>query len=123
MHVKKILLIGIICIYCLIARTQTISCDELYNFIVENGYKKTTIHRYVMNSSWLNKVTAYSYNYKLYVVAEIKKNDFDFNPKSYIFCLIPSQNWFNFQYGAYRDSDSYGERFHKYIMDYKCNCN
>jgi hypothetical protein len=75
-----------------------------------------------MNSSWLNKVTAYSYNYKIYVIAEIKKNDYDFNPKSYIFCVIPSMNWQNFQFGGYNDSPSYGERFHKYIFDYKCNC-
>lgn len=42
--------------------------------------------------------------------------------KRIFFCGIPIMNWSNFRFGGYGDSKSYGERFHKYIIDYKCNC-
>lgn len=101
--------------------SQTVSCNDLLDFIVEKGYKKATLESYVMSSSWLNKVTAYTYDYKTYVVAKIQREG-SYTTSTYIFCGIPSQNWSNFQYGSYGDSDSYGERFNKYIMDYKCDC-
>jgi hypothetical protein len=103
-------------------RRNTVSCNELYQYIVKNGYKKSTIANYVMQSTWLYRVTAYEYNYKIYVVAEIKENEYSINTNSYIFCGIPNINWSNFQFGAYGDSNSYGERFHKYIKNYKCDC-
>jgi len=101
-------------------QAQKMSCNELYNFIIENGYKKATLTNYQLNSEWLYKVTAYTYNYKTYVIAEIKENEYSTKTKSYIFCNIPSLNWANFQNGTY--VDSYGERFHKYIKEYTCNC-
>ncbi|PWB18986.1 hypothetical protein [Flavobacterium sp. HTF] len=102
--------------------SQEVSCNDLLNFIVSKGYLKGTISNYVLDSSWLYKVTAYEYQYKTYVVAEIKKNEYSYQTNTYIFCGIPNMNWGNFQYGSYGDSNSYGERFHKYIIDYKCNC-
>ncbi|NER17017.1 hypothetical protein [Spongiivirga citrea] len=108
--------------FCSITISQEVSCEDLQEFIEDNGYRKSTLSSYTLDSSWLHKVTAYSYDYKIYVVAEIKKNEYSFSTKTYIFCGIPSQNWSNFQYGSYRESDSYGKRFHKYIMDYLCNC-
>lgn len=63
-----------------------------------------------------------TYNYKIYVVAEIKKDDYGFTVNKYIFCGIPFLNWTSFQFGSYGASASYGERFHKYIFDYKCDC-
>lgn len=102
--------------------SQKISCQSLYDFIIENGYKKSSVSNYIMESSWLHKVTAYEYDYKLYVIAEIKESEYSYKTNLYIFCGIPNMNWYNFQYGSYGDSNSYGERFHKYIFDYKCNC-
>lgn len=118
---KKKWIVFIFCFASFYTYSQSITCNELYNFISENGYKKATINSYTMNSSWLQKVMAYSYEYKIYVVAEIKREN-SYSTSTYIFCNIPSQNWTNFQYGSFGDSDSYGERFHKYIYDYKCNC-
>lgn len=105
-----------------IASSQEVDCNELLEFIVENGYKKATLPNYILNSSWLYEVTAYSHEYKTFVVVEIKKNEYSSDTKTYIFCGIPELNWQNFQYGSYGDPTSYGERFHKYIIDYECNC-
>lgn len=105
------------------ARAQSVSCTDLLEFIQNEGYSQGSVSNYTMNSSWLYKVTAYSYDYKIYVVAEIKKNEYSIQTSTYIFCGIPQRNWTNFKNGAYGDSDSYGERFHKYIMDYQCPCN
>ena len=101
---------------------QEVSCDDLQTFIIKNGYSKATISSYTLDSEWLYEVKAYTYKYKTYVVAKIKPNEYSYQTKSYIFCGIPNQNWSNFQYGSYGDSESYGQRFHKYIIDYVCDC-
>jgi hypothetical protein len=119
---KKILLILIACFYINISYSQEVGCDDLLNFIIEKGYSKGSLSSYILDSSWLYKVTAYEYEYKTYVIAEIKKNEYSYQTSTYIFCGIPNMNWRNFQYGSYGDSNSYGERFHKYIINYKCNC-
>jgi hypothetical protein len=120
---KKILIIVVLTITSLSTYSQTVKCNDLLNLVVENGYKKATLQSYQLSSSWLYKVTAYSNDYKIYVVAEIKENEYSYKTSTYIFCGIPSMNWQNFQYGGYGDPSSYGERFHKYIIDYQCNCN
>ncbi|WP_281980339.1 hypothetical protein [Tenacibaculum mesophilum] len=102
--------------------SQEVDCEDLLEYIETNGVYKTSLSNLTLNSSWLYKVTAYEYDYKIYVIAKIKRNEYDYYPKSYVFCSIPAQNWSNFKYGNYNDSDSYGERFHKYIKDYQCNC-
>ncbi|SHG89672.1 hypothetical protein [Flagellimonas flava] len=102
--------------------SQQISCNRLLEFVESGGYGKGSLSSYTLNSSWLYKVTAYEYNYSIYVVAEIKRNEYSFSTNTYIFCGIPSQNWSNFRYGGYGDPNSYGKRFHKYIIDYVCNC-
>ena len=56
--------------------SQTIGCTELLDYIVKNGYLKSSISNYTLNSSWLYKVTAYEYEYKTYVVAEIKEKEY-----------------------------------------------
>ncbi|TVZ60041.1 hypothetical protein NA63_2589 [Flavobacteriaceae bacterium MAR_2010_105] len=101
---------------------QDVSCDDLQNFIQTKGYYKSSLSNFSLNSEWLYEVKAYTYEYTIYVIAKIKPNPYSFNTKAYVFCGIPSQNWSNFQYGGYGDSNSYGERFHKYIFDYRCNC-
>jgi hypothetical protein len=57
---------------------RTVSCQDLFNYIVENGNKKATLESYVMQSSLLYKITAYEYDYKTYVVAEIKENEYSY---------------------------------------------
>jgi len=109
-------------LYMHIGSSQQVSCDNLLEFIESEGYRKGSLSSYTLNSSWLYKVTAYEYDYRIYVVAEIKKNEYSFSTNTYIFCGIPSRNWSNFRYGDYGDSNSYGKRFHKYIIDYDCNC-
>jgi hypothetical protein len=120
---KKIILIIILFTLSYNSYSQKVSCEDLLNFVKEKGYDKGVISNYILESSWLYKVTAYEYEYKTYVVAEIKKNEYSYQTETYIFCGIPNMNWTNFKYGGYGDSESYGERFHKYIIDYKCNCN
>ena len=122
LHMKKLLLLSII-LFSFNSYSQEIGCDELSEFIIAKGYNKGTLSSYTLNSTWLYKVTAYEYEYKTYVIAEIKKNEYSYQTDKYIFCGIPNMNWTNFKYGSYGDSQSYGERFHKYIIDYKCNCN
>jgi hypothetical protein len=103
--------------------SDTPSCDSLLEYITSNGYSKGTLINYTLDSEWLKEVKAYSYDYKIYVVAKIKRNEYNYQANTYIFCGISSTNWSNFKNGGYGDSDSYGERFHKYIFDFKCDCN
>jgi hypothetical protein len=102
---------------------DTPDCEDLLKFIKDKGYSKGTISSYTLDSDWLNEVKAYSYDYKVYVIAKIKKSKNSYQTNTYIFCGIPSTNWSNFKNGSYGSSDSYGERFHEYIFDYKCDCN
>ncbi|MCA1764350.1 MAG: hypothetical protein ABR574_07730 [Cryomorphaceae bacterium] len=104
------------------SKAQDVSCDELKDFIVEEGFRKASISSYTLDSEWLHEVTAYTYEMRTYVVAEIKNNAYSYSTNAYVFCSIPSSNWSSFRNGGYGDSDSYGERFHKYIIDYRCNC-
>ncbi|MEL0643317.1 hypothetical protein V6251_02915 [Olleya sp. Ti.3.14] len=101
---------------------DTPACDDLLSFIENNGYSKGSLSNYTLDSDWLYQVKAYDYEYKIYVVAKIKKSEYSYQTNTYIFCGIPSTNWSNFKNGGYGDSNSYGERFHKYIIDYKCDC-
>uniref|UniRef100_UPI00404AB8F2 hypothetical protein n=1 Tax=Flavobacterium sp. TaxID=239 RepID=UPI00404AB8F2 len=102
--------------------SQDVSCNDLLDYIIENATHEKTISKYILDSSWLNKIECYYYDGKYYVVADIKKNEYSMQTNKYIFCGISRMNWTNFKIGSYGDSDSYGERFHKYIFDYKCNC-
>ncbi|WP_106793056.1 hypothetical protein [Aquimarina sp. Aq78] len=101
-------------------QAQEISCSELIDFIKTKGYYTGKIDSYILDSSWLYKVTTYTYNYKTFIIAMIKRNEYTSSIDTYIFCGVPSSNWNNFKHGGY--NDSYGKRFHKYIMEYKCNC-
>jgi hypothetical protein len=70
---NKLIIIVVIFIFSYNSYSQEIGCGELLDFIIEKGYDKGTVSSYTLNSSWLYKVTAYEYEYKTYVVAEIKK--------------------------------------------------
>lgn len=104
------------------AMSQEVSCSEVQDFIKANGYANGTVSSYTLDSEWLHEVKAYTYDYKIYIIAKIKPSEYSYQTKSYIFCGIPSMNWSNFRYGGFGDSESYGERFHKYIFKYKCDC-
>ena len=99
-----------------------VTCNELLSYVKSNGYVKSTIYSYKLNSKWLNKVTAYSLDNQIFVVAEIKKDEYSYSTSEYIFCSIPNTNWSSFEYKSSGDLETYGERFHKYIIDNVCNC-
>ena len=103
--------------------SQTVSCDDLLEFIKAKGSYVSRVSSYTLDSEWLNDVTAYTYEGKYYVIAKIKKDKYSYSTKTYLFCGIPYRNWTSFKNGGYGTSDSYGSRFHTYIIDYTCNCN
>ncbi|WP_430399933.1 hypothetical protein [Flavobacterium sp.] len=104
------------------SNAQDMSCTELMEFIEDEGSYYSNVSNFTMNSSWLYKVTCYSYDYKYYVIAEIKENEYSYSTKKYVFCNIPYSNWRDFKNGDIFNKSTHGERFHKYIKDYLCNC-
>ncbi len=111
---KLVLLLALI--FSVYSFSQQINCNRLLEFVESEGYGKGSLSSYTLNSSWLYKVTAYEYDYRIYVVAEIKRNEYSFSTNTYIFCGIPSQNWSNFRYGRYGDSNSYGKDFTSILL-------
>jgi hypothetical protein len=104
--------------------SQNMSCEELMDYVEDEGYSEGTVGAFslIMESSWLKEVKGYSVEGNIVIIAEIKTDDFGLSSKKYAFCGVPSSSWRSFK-GTFTDSDmSYGEKFHKYIMDYKCNC-
>lgn len=120
---KKLITLITLIIFSIGAYSQEISCDDLKKFIKQKGYKQEEVISLTLDSSWLHNVVLYKYENKYYVIAEIKKDDFGFSTKSYVFCNVPYSNWTNF-HSLYviSSNTTYGERFHKYIIDYQCNC-
>lgn len=99
-------------------KAQTISCQELYEVVTENYDNRDAVN--VMMSTMLTKAVYYTVDGNGFVVANIKRNDFDMQGAPYIFCGISSQRWARFKSeGMY---GSWGEAFHKYIRDYICDC-
>lgn len=101
-------------------KEEVFSCDELIVFLKSNGEIIKKLSSYHLTSSWLNRVTGYIYEGNIYAIAEIKDSEWPYKIKSYIFCNISESNWSNFD-NIYING-SYGERFHKFIFDYQCNC-
>ena len=101
---------------------QDTKCNDLIYLVKNNGTFKSQVDPYSLNTSeWLHRVTAYEYNNSIFVIAEIKREDF--LPKDmYIFCGIPLNNWNNFHNPWSDISKSYGEKFNIFIIDYICNC-
>lgn len=98
--------------------SQTISCQELFEIVTENYDRIDRVTP--LSSTMLAKVNYYTLEGAGFVVAYIKKNDFDFQGSPYIFCGISSQRWAKFKSeGMF---GSWGESFHAYIRDYTCNC-
>jgi len=108
-----------------IAFSQTVSCDELISYCENNGRFYQMVSSTILliePSSWLYEVKAYYVEEILVVIAKIKRDAFGFNTKKYIFCNVPYDNWFNFNYSFLDLNSTYGERFRKYIYDYQCDC-
>lgn len=106
------------------SQAQDITCSELLEFVQENGYKKGEVSALsLFDTSWLKSVEAYQCKNTIFVVAEMVTDSYGIATKKYIYCGIPLRNWENFSNGLSDFDLSYGEKFHKYIIDYKCNCN
>ncbi len=108
---------------------QDISCEDLMGLVEDEGYNFDNVGFYqLMNSSWLKDVKAFKieidYRDIIFVFAEIKKDEYGFSTKKYVFCNVPQSNWDKFSkpFLNFSDNSTYGERFHKYIIDYVCNC-
>ncbi|WP_027127300.1 hypothetical protein [Gelidibacter mesophilus] len=102
---------------------QDVKCNDLIDYVVKKGtYKNSVFPIQLISSDWLNKVEAYSIENKIIVIAEIKNDELFSTNKKYIFCGIPTENWNAFYVGLNDLDKSFGERFHKYIFDYKCDC-
>ena len=97
---------------------QSISCQELFNVVTSDyDYSDETS---CYGSSMLARVGYYEYNNMGFVVAYIKDSEYDFSGDPYIFCGISSYTWNSFKSSGM--TGSWGESFHEYIMDNKCNC-
>lgn len=115
----RITLLTIICFAIFnVVQAQEVSCGELYNYVIDNYRYPSTVNCF--GSELLVKVQRYDVDGTGFVVAYIKQTEYDFRGKPYIFCGISSYNWSMFRSGGF--GGSWGESFHKYIMDYKCNC-
>jgi hypothetical protein len=103
--------------------SQSTSCNELI-YSVEHKLRKvaSVSHLSLLDSSWLLSVDGYDYDGDVIVIATIKSESSVLG-KKYIFCNVPKDNWNYFYNPISTTSMSYGERFHKSIVDYKCDCN
>jgi hypothetical protein len=101
---------------------QQMSCDDLIDILESEGYNEGTVNTSLVNSSWLKSANAYEYDGRLFVIAEIKSNEFNWSAKEYVFCDVPERNWNSFKNGYLNIGSTPGERFHEYIFEYKCNC-
>ena len=104
--------------------SQTVKCEDLIDYVKKEGSRKSSISPInLVQSSWLSDVKSYKVEGKTVVIATIKKDTYGIRTQDYIFCGVPDTNWSRFSNGIFDTGLSIGERFHKYIMDYQCNCN
>jgi len=101
------------------AFSQTPSCTTLMQYVQNNGSNFSSLYSYTLNSSWLDEVNAYNIDGNIAVIASIKREG-EYMSKKYVFCGISQSSWSSFT--SSWGSDTYGERFNKYIMDSLCNC-
>jgi hypothetical protein len=123
---KTILTLSFLIIYTISGLAQSLTCDELINYVEKNGKEKDNVNTFVLSSDWLKNVTEYTIHDKIVVIAEIQHGSLSWETKKYIFCDIPVENWDEFHpISPFTGAKmlSYGEKFHKYIYDYKCICN
>lgn len=98
--------------------SQNISCQELFEAVTSDyDYKDDAS---IVMSSMLADATYYEFANIGFVVAYIKKSDYDFSGTPYIFCGITRSRWRSFTNNGM--IDSWGKSFHEYIRDYTCDC-
>lgn len=114
---KKIILFSFV-FFSSILFSQNIRCSDLVDYVIQNADYSDSVTCF--DSSMLVKVTKYDLESSSIVIAYLKKDEYDYRGKPYVFCGISSYNWSNFKYEGM--SNSWGKSFHTYIMDYKCNC-
>lgn len=121
---KKIIISFVFFLFSSSIFSQAVDCEDLIDYVKSNGSRKATVNSWqLINSEWLKEVEAWEIDDAIVVIASIKKDQYTFLAKDYIFCGIPSRNWDNF-YNSWSDvGKTYGEKFHLYIIDYICNCN
>ena len=103
--------------------TNKIHCEDLIAYATVNGKKIGSVSSLsLINSSWLKEVEAYNFEDNILVVATIKTETWQLQGKKYIFCGIPKENWEVFYNSYYDIGKTYGEKFHKYIIEYECDC-
>ncbi len=104
---------------------QTTSCSQLIEYVYKNGTSKDVIDNGLqINSEWLKKVEAFSIENKIVVIAEMYTDKSHYSTKKYIYCDVPPFNWDSFYNSRMLIlNTTLGERFHQYVVDYKCNCN
>jgi len=114
---RTLLLFLFIPVFIYQVNAQSTSCQELFEAVTEYY---TDDSAGCFGSTMLIKVEYYRIDGNGYVIAYIKRNDYDFRGSPYIFCGISQQRWNYFKTnGIY---GSWGESFHEYIRDYTCNC-
>lgn len=99
-------------------QAQQYSCQELFQEITSNYDTKSETPCY--GSSMLVKAVYYTYGGQGFVVGYLKSSDYDMSGRPYIFCGISTYTWSRFK--AEGMTDSWGESFHKYIMNERCDC-
>jgi len=99
------------------------SCSDLMKYVRQKGNNFQSLSRLdLLNSSWLREVHAYKIDNTIVVIAKIYQDDLLNSEKDYVFCGISQTNWNKF-YDRFVDTGlSFGEKFHKYIYNNKCNC-
>lgn len=113
---------------------EQIACEDAIKKIEDNGNLTDTlkdvqiildaVYKSVSGDIWLKEVKCYEINNTNFVVAEIYSDNLKLFTKKYLFCGIPKENWEHFYNETVLSSnkESYGKKFHKYIIDFKCNC-
>ena len=122
MKLKNISII-IILLFSLNTFSQQYKCSEIIQYAKNESYSNDKVNSYQLtDSSWLKSVEAYHFTDNSTIVIAIIKND-NYSTRKYVFCGISFDNWVAFSSGAYDYDKTYGERFHKYIFNNKCDCN
>ncbi|AYN05486.1 hypothetical protein [Flavobacterium sp. 140616W15] len=101
--------------------SRKISCYDWMLFLMNNADSSDYIS--IKSSTMLSGVRYYFYKNTGYVIVYVKDNSYDFNDSddnAYVYCNINELRWQTFvQFGT---TNSWGESFHSYIENFKCDC-
>lgn len=103
--------------------SDLVPCDNLLLMVKSRGLFKATLSSMDMpGTDWLKSVKIYEMDDSYFVIAEMVLDRYGLKTKEYVYCGIPSQNWNAFVSAPIGGRLTHGERFHDYIIDYKCLC-